>query len=141
VVGVASRHKIGHSAVKVDRSKNLTDEKDRDARARSENKITEYFTPLRTAGKLEQSRLESWLHQLPQKLSKPVKPKSDEILSDQNPNPDEKLQDEVVEDFRAAGLEQRQIEQWLLPFKKRLFSQFGFDLGENDEEETGEFIP
>jgi len=59
-------------------------------------KSRKYFTRLRRTGRLEQSRLDLWLRQLHQKLSKPVKPKSDEIISDQNPNPDEKLQDEVV---------------------------------------------
>ena len=59
-------------------------------------KSRKYFTRLRRTGRLEQSRLDLWLRQLHQKLSRPVKPKSDEIISDQNPNPDEKLQDEVV---------------------------------------------
>jgi len=75
----------------------VTDEKDRDAHTKLENKlaeVTEYFTRLRRAGRLEQSQLELWLQQLQRKLkSKPVKPKGDEIIYEQNVEPGEKFQE------------------------------------------------
>ena len=58
-------------------------------------KSRKYFTRLRRTGRLEQSRLDLWLRQLHQKLSKPVKPKSDEIISDQNPNLPSNLEGEI----------------------------------------------
>jgi hypothetical protein len=41
---------------------------------------------------------------------------------------------------KAGKLEQRQLDEWLLRLRRRLFRQFGFDLGEADKHEQGEFL-
>ena len=49
------------------------------------------------------------------------------------------LQDEIAGHFiklrKAGRLEQRQVEQWLLLLKKRLFRELEYDLGEDDKQE------
>jgi hypothetical protein len=68
----------------------------------------------------------------------------DELNDEQKRDRGEELQEEIADHFvklRKAGmLEQRQLEWWLKRLRKRLFLQFGYDLGDADKEQTGEFL-